>query len=115
MVIIFIPKKIFKNEVSLKEIIKYIIVNYIYKSIYKNSVVEKYIGLRKRKTFEDYLTIRKCVEFHGKTQIGAFSLFNSFTIVTKLVKKIGRFTSMGKFVYIGPGNHNYNQTTSRGV
>ena len=58
-------------------------VNYLYKYIYRNSVVEKYIGLRKRKTFEDYLTIRKYVEFKGETQVGAFALFNSYTVVTK--------------------------------
>lgn len=99
----------------MKEIIKYIIVNYVYKFIYKNSVVESFIGFRKRKSFENFLTIRKNVEFHGGTEVGAFSLFNRYTVVTKLVKKIGRFTSIGPNVYIAPGNHNYNQTTSRGV
>jgi acetyltransferase-like isoleucine patch superfamily enzyme len=87
----------------------------IYKFIYKNSIIQSFIGFKKKNGFEDFLTIRKNVEIHGKVKIGAFTLINRYTVITGLVKKIGRFTSIGPNVYIGPANHNYNQTSSRGL
>lgn len=99
----------------MKELIKYIIVNYLYKTQYKKSIIESYIGLKKKSNFEDFLTIRKNVEIHGNTKIGAFTLLNRYTVLTELVKEVGRFSSVGPNVYLGPGNHDYNHTTSRGV
>lgn len=99
----------------MKEILKYIITNYIYKIQYPNSVLESFIGLRRNGNFEDFITIRKNVNIYGNTKIGAFTLLNRYTVLTKLVKEVGRFSSVGPNVYIGPGNHDYNHTTSRGV
>lgn len=99
----------------MKGIIKLIIVNYLYKFIYRNSIIQTFIGFRKRKSFENYLTIRKDVEIHGKPKIGLFSLINKNTIITPLVKNIGRFCSIGTNVYIGASNHDLRQATSRGM
>ena len=99
----------------MKELIKYIIVNYLYKTQYKKSIIESYIGLKKKSNFEDFLTIRKNVEIHGNIKIGAFTLLNRYTVLSELVKEVGRFSSVGPNVYLGPGNHDYNHTTSRGV
>lgn len=99
----------------MKDIIKYIIKNYLYKAIYKDSVIESFIGFKKRKNFEDYLMIRKNVEFHGDVKIGLFSLINKYTVITTCVKSIGRFCSIGPNVYIGASNHDLRQTSSRGM
>jgi virginiamycin A acetyltransferase len=99
----------------LKEIIKNLYINFAYKIIYKNSIVQSFIGFKNKSNFENFITIRKNVEIHGGVSIGAFTLINRYTVITGLVKKIGRFTSIGPNVYIGPANHNYNQTSSRGL
>ncbi len=99
----------------MKDIIKNIFTNIVYKFSYRNSIVQSFIGFKRKMNYEDYLTIRKNVEIHGDVSIGAFTLINRYSVITGLVRKIGRFTSIGPNVYIGPANHNYNQTSSRGL
>lgn len=99
----------------IRVFVKFFIVKLWYPIIYPGSQISSYIGFRKSQRSEGYLTIRDNVRFYGNTKIGAFSLINSDFVASPLLKSIGRFTSIGPNVYIGPGNHNYNQTTSRGV
>jgi virginiamycin A acetyltransferase len=86
-----------------------------YKKIYKKSIIETFIGFRKHKGFENYLIIRKNVELHKKLQIGSCTLINKYSVITKLVSKIGRFCSIGPNVYIGASNHNIMYSSSRGL
>ena len=99
----------------IKSCIKFIIVRLWYRVIYRSSEISSYIGFKRNKNNEGFLTIRDNVRFYGNIKIGAFSLINSGLVASPLLKSIGRFTSIGPNVYLGPGNHNYNQTTSRGV
>ena len=95
--------------------LKWFMLKFMYKILYTNSSIQSFIGIRKRLAFEPYLSIRNHVELHADVNIGAFSLINKHTIVTPLVKCIGRFCSIGPNVYIGASNHDLRQTTSRGL
>jgi virginiamycin A acetyltransferase len=96
-------------------VLKFLIVKLLYPFLFKGYTIQSYIGLRNARHIEPHVTIRRDVKIHGQTNISAFSLINAGTVMSPLLASIGRFTSIGPGVYLAPGNHNYNQTTSRGL